>query len=380
MDTSNNYPKILHLRASGALLGAENVVIEIAQHSQQYGFESIIGIPLLETDPKPDFASEAEKLELNVQIFHYSSTFSTALAKRIKHYVKENQVDLIHAHGYQEDFYAWFARLNIPLVATNHLWKKTDIKLKLYAWLDARILKRFDQVIAVSRPICHELTDAGISKNKVNLISNGVNIAKFSSQIEEAAKLTLKQSLGIPPNSVVIGMISSLTSEKGHRYAIQALKNALSRLSRSITLLIVGDGDYKNEIAREVDNLKISDHVIFTGTRRDIPEILSILDIYIISSLIEGLPISMLEAMASKLPVIASDVGDIGSVINDGENGYLVPATDTQAMTENIITLVNNPEIRQILAKNALTDIEKKYSAAAMTESYCNIYRNILIQ
>jgi len=372
---SNKKLKVLHLRSSGALLGAESVVLELAKHSPNFSTEAIVGIPVLAQDDIPEYGLLAQQIGLNVVLFHYDSTFSLALAKKIKKYVEQENINIVHTHGYQEDFYAWLANLQIPIIATNHLWKKTDFKLWLYAKIDAHILKSFQRVVAVSKPILDELEQVGIKKNE--LISNGVDTNKFSPDLKQAQHTSYKASLGISDTSVLIGMISSLSIEKGHLYALEAFKEAQESFENEVTLIIVGDGPERSNIINMAKTLGLEKNIALLGKRQDIPEILNILDIFIIPSLNEGLPISMLEAMASGLPVIATDVGDIGKVINNEENGFLINSKNSHQLAERLEMLVNDSKLRHKLALKARETIEDHFSASAMTESYCKIYQDL---
>ncbi len=378
MSTTTEQIKVLQLRSSGAMLGAENVIIEIASHSQQFNVTSIIGIPILAGDDIPEFAERATDNQLEVQQFHHKSRLSRSLAKDIYRYVHDNSIDVIHCHGYQEDFYAWMANTGKPLVATNHLWKKTTIKLWVYAKLDALILKKFAHSVAVSNPIYDELISVGLSKDKVSMISNGINLDRFAGTPTQEKLDNLKLSLSIPVENKVIGMVSSLTQEKGHAFMLEAFKRGLEQFNEPHTLLIVGDGDHRQVLKEQVETLQLQQHVVFSGPRRDIPDLLSIMDIYVLSSLIEGLPMSLLEAMASGLPAISTDVGDIHSVISDGHNGFLVKAKDINTLANKVVKLANSAELQKEFSKKGQQIITEKFASASMTKSYCDLYHQVL--
>lgn len=372
--------KVLHIRSSGAFLGAERVVLELAQHAQQYGVESIVGVPVLSTDQTPELVTQAQKDHIPLIVFNYRSKFSLMLAREIKDYVEREGIHLVHSHGYQENFYAWLAKLDVPLVATNHLWKKTDFKLWCYAKLDAAILKSFNKIIAVSKPIHAELISAGIKKDKIQLISNGVDIQRYSPHNDSEYLLKLKQSLGIAPQTLVLGMVSSLTHEKGHIYAIEAFDKVIKQTNTPVVLLIIGEGENEEAIRKKINSLGISSKVLLAGRRMDIPDILSMIDIYILSSLIEGLPMSLLEAMACRLPVIASDVGDIGAVIQNEVNGYLVSPKNADAISSKMLELIEQPVTRAKMAEAAQITINNNFSSSQMALAYCNVYREVLGQ
>lgn len=374
---SNTPLKVLQLRASGSMLGAENVVLEIANYSKEFDVECIIGIPLLETDEVPEFAVKSEKAGIAVKQFKYRSTFDLNLSRSIKKYVEENDIDLIHCHGYQEDFYALLAKTGKPLVATNHLWKRTTTKLKIYAQIDSFIMRYFKKIVAVSKPIFDEVSTLGYGK-KSSIIANGVNVPRFTQVVPSETKNNLRQEFNLNDDTVVVGMVSSLTREKDHETALKSFKKHLDAGNSNTKLLIIGHGDERENLDQLVKELNLSQHVTFAGQRSDILELLSIMDIYLLSSLKEGLPISLLEAMASKLPVICSDVGDICQVINDGVNGYLVNSEDTDTFAEKISLLANDKTLREKIAIQSQQTIIDHYSAQNMSKNYCLLYKEVL--
>lgn len=369
--------KVLHLRSSGAFLGAENVVNNISTFSKEYEVHCTIGIPLLKTKPIPEFARQATASGNAVKIFYYDRVFDPKLAKSIREFTVENEIDLIHSHGYQENFYAVLSRIKIPLVATNHLWKRTNLKLKLYARLDAFLLRHFKRIVAVSNEINDELVELGYEK-KTAIIANGVDIDVFAKTTENINKEALQETLGIPSNKVVIGMVSSLTTAKAHRTAIAALKLLVESNTSNTHLVIVGDGDLRGELEELVLNSNLSKHVTFLGQRNDVRTILSCFDIYCLPSLIEGLPMSLLEAMAAGLPVVATKVGDIPLLIDDDTNGLLISPRDPSSLSSKLNILIDNEEKRRLLGRNARETIVEKFSAKEMANSYCKLYKEAI--
>jgi glycosyltransferase involved in cell wall biosynthesis len=375
---SKHETTVLHLRSSGAMLGAENVVIELASLSKQYNIRSIIGVPLLDTDSTPEFIHRIQALGLELKVFRYKSVFSLSLAKEIKDYVKEEGIDIVHSHGYQENFYSYFGRHKAALIATNHLWKRTTFKLKIYALIDSFILRYFNHVIAVSKAIQNEMIKAGLNKNKISIVANGVNLDKFAINKDNINnEFDIRTFLNLSSSAFLFGMVSSLTVEKGHKYAIEALKNCLNTYQGDPYLVIVGGGEEKTNLLEMVKDHKLEKNVFFLGSRSDIPNLLPQFDAFMLSSLIEGLPISLLEAMASRLPVISTDVGDITTVITNNNNGFLVPSKDIPKLSEKMLLLLKDESIRKKFSINGHQTIRDNFSSNKMTKHHCDIYRGV---
>lgn len=364
--------KVLLIRSSGQLLGAERVVIELAQQLPEFSYHPIIGLPVEIGQPIPALSETAENLGLQVKHFPIRHAFDFSIIKKIREYVKEENIDIIHSHGYREDMYAYFARKSTKLVATNHLWKRTTLKLKIYAWLDALLLRKFDHVIAVSDEILLDMKNSGISPRKMNMISNGINIQRC--QIEETKKES-KKILNIAEDKLVLVTISSLTPEKGIKVALDAVGQLIKNYP-NILLLIVGDGRDSEYLKQYSKDTNLSNHVTFLGRREDVNRLLNAADIYLIPSFKEGLPISLLEAMAAGKPVIATAVGQVPEVISS-DVGVLIKSGSLSELTSSIKRLIDDEAMRKKLSFNASQHIKENYSSNRMTKENVAIYKSV---
>ncbi len=325
------------------------------------------------------FIKVANDSNIPVKVFRYSTTFNLNLAKKIKAFVYINKIDLIHCHGYQEDFYAVLAYTRKPLIATNHLWKRTTFKLRLYSIIDSWLMRYFKHIVAVSKPIHDELKKLGYG-NKTTIIANGIDYEKFSVRISVQEKSKLRELLGVSIKHILIGMISSLSVEKGHTTAIKTLRETINRGFTDVRLLIVGDGPRFESIKTEVNERKLKEYVIFTGHRSDIKRILNCLDIYLMTSLKEGMPISLLEAMASGLPVVTSNVGDINTAIINEQNGFIHEPNDVNGFTSSITKIIKDKSLRRKIASAAQKTVQEKFSAKEMSKNYCALYRETILR
>ena len=362
--------KVLHLRSSGAFLGAENVVIEIAKNSYDYNITPIIGAINNIHDPRPVFIDAAVANGLEVVRFLYDGFLGLNCSRAIKEYVNQHNVNLLHVHGYKEDFVGLLSRSPVPIVATNHLWKKNNIKLKAYRLFDIMLLHLVDQVVGVSDELVYEMQRFGI--RNVMKIPNGVDIERFK---VKPKSIRLMDKFCIYRNTVVFGMISSLTPEKNHRVVV----NCLAHLHHvNFKLLIVGDGPEKSSLQSLVKERGLQQYVIFTGSQENIPEILSIIDVYLLPSFAEGLPISLLEAMAAGKAVIASRVGEIPNILKHKENGFLINPNDMNALKVWLEYLLKRRDLIPLVGLRARRTVETNYSSNSMARNYCSLYQRIL--
>ena len=364
--------KVLQLRSSGGLLGAESVIIELAKHSPAFGYQSIVGAIKNAADRPPEFLNVAQDYRIDTAVFEADRSLDLSLAGKIRRYIRENHIDVLHCHGYKEDFYSLLANPGIPMVATNHLWKRTMFRSKLYARLDAFMLRFFDQVVGVSDEIVAEMDRLGIS-HPVK-IANGVDTERFHPGAPAPDSF---QTPPRTPGKRTLGMISSLTPEKGHRVALQAIRDVVENFP-DLRLLIVGDGIIREELYRQVSELGLDSHVVFLGKRRDIPEILSAIDIFILPSYKEGLPIALLEAMAAGKAVIATRVGENANVVIPHETGILIEPGDVKQLAEALEELFIDRTLLQRLGDNARAEVEARYSSRIMARLYCELYTSVI--
>jgi glycosyltransferase involved in cell wall biosynthesis len=355
------------------MLGAERVVLELSKETHAYGYESIICALHGADEPIPELIRLAREAGIQTELLRVHGRLDPLLFMRLRRLLRDLQADLLHCHGYKENFYGFFAGTRLPILATNHLWKRTSRALRFYCWLDARISRHFDRVIAVSEPIRQELLEAGVPSSRIATIANGIDCTPFQYAMPAAERAAIRDTLGITPDHFVVGMISRLGVEKGHRHAIAALAR-LHRQFPQLVLVIVGDGPQLTALRATAMQLGVSDAIRFCGKRSDVSDLLHSFDAFLLPSLVEGLPMALLEAMASNLPVIASRVGDVPTVIRDGESGLLVSPGDVQALTTSLAQLASNADLCTRLGKVAADTIIRRFSARQMAAQYCQIY------
>jgi len=364
--------RVLHLVSSGGLYGAEQVILNLARDKN---ILSYVGALRNVHNPNLDIINEAEKKELRVVVFRSRGRIDVATIIEIKRFLKKNAIDILHTHGYKSDILGFCAVRSgkTKWVATNHVWHPMNGKLRLYEGIDAFVLRFAERVVAVSDEIREDLIWANVPPPNIRVIYNGIDIARFNQSDSAEA---LKATLGVREDFVVT-MVGRLSPEKGHRRFLEAASRITSD-KESIKFLIVGDGPMEDELRREASRLNLDGRVIFTGFRTDIPAIYALSDLVVNMSSIEGLPLTVLEAMASGVPVIAARTGGIPTVIRDNETGLLIDSHDVGALTRAISSLIDNRQKRQQLVGAAYELVAKNHSFYRMCQAYREVYREIL--
>lgn len=231
--------------------------------------------------------------------------------------------------------------------------------------LERSLLHAVDRVVVVSELILPQLRRFGL---RADVIYNGIDLEPFD---HPPSNLRQKMnSCGRP----IIGAIGRLAPQKGLHFLLQAAPAVLQDDSNTL-FVFVGDGPERNALEAEARRLRIQDSVCFLGVREDIPELLSAMDIVAMPSLSEGLPMALLEAMASRKPVVATRVGAIPQVIQERVNGVMLNPGDVSGLAAALCELLKCGELRRTLGENARRTMEDRFSAASMAKQYLGVYR-----
>ena len=230
-----------------------------------------------------------------------------------------------------------------------------------------------DGVIAVSDATARSFRDTvGHVDDKVSVVCNAVDLDRYPASIGDRAKA--RAELGFGPSAHLMTMVGTFKRQKGHRYLVEAAVALVPRFP-TLHILLVGDGELADRVRAQVLDAGLSDHVHFLGTRRDVPELLSLSDSFVLPSLWEGLPVALTEAMASGLPVVATGVSGTSQVVIDGETGLLVQPADEAALAEAIDRLLSDPVLAAELGAAGRARIAESYSAKAQAEQLAALFR-----
>jgi glycosyltransferase involved in cell wall biosynthesis len=268
-----------------------------------------------------------------------------------------------------------FGRMaHVPLIVSSR--HNINIGGAFREWINRLTAPLDNHVIAVCELARRlEIERSNVSPEKVTTIYNGININEFLSSVKTSSELRL--SLGLAPTDFVIISTGRFHLQKDYPTLLRAIESLVSDYP-SIKLLLVGDGSLRPSLEGIVRNYGLSAHVVFTGQRDDVPAILRTADLYISSSLWEGTSISILEAMASALPVIATDVGGTPELIQSGVSGILIPPGNPSAIAQAIVYIYNHPNERKTLATQARERAIQNFSNTVMAKKVESLYLQLL--
>ena len=229
---------------------------------------------------------------------------------------------------------------------------------------------RMDQLIAVSKMIERKLIDEGRTGAPIRLIYNGIDLSRYDHQ---EACCTLPEEYGMEPGSQIVGVVARLEPEKGHQTLIEAWPQVLREVPDAY-LLIVGEGSRRDHLEQWAGAHKVAHRVIFTGRRDDVPAVTAALDVAVLPSWREAQGLSILEAMALSRPVVASDVGGIPEMIQDGVTGLLVEHDDPLALAAAIVRLLTDHAFADTIAKAGHDLVHERFCVELMVKAIEEIY------
>ena len=320
-------------------------------------------------------------MEMKVEQLDDTSKFSPKVIFYIAERLKGEQFSLIHTHGYKANILGGIAAklAGVKSVATIHLHTETSYRLRLYKIIDLLVLRSFPKVIAVSESLRQYLIAAGLPPTKVVTVHNSVDLGMFTSGVSFHDDKAPKNRLGIDSDQPIVSIIGRLTSQKGHRYFLESANRILEVLPET-RFLIVGDGPLREDLESLSLSLGIAQAVRFLGYRQDVATLMGMSDVIVMSSLREGLPYVLLEALALARPVVGTQVGGIPEVIKHGETGFLVPPKDAESLAEAIIRVLRNPEEAARLGERGRELISQEFNVETMVRKIAAVYAEVLSQ
>ena len=330
---------------------------------------------------------EKEILAMGIPYFKLHSTRFcdfVAIVKLIR-YIKNVKVDIVHTNMFGSDIIGRIAGriANVPLIFSTYLnvysWKKSrNLKIRIKTWIDKVTAKYFcDKLIAVSEDVRDfHIETLKLNKNKFSVLVPGINLNEF--QLTDNFSLNKKKlELGIDINSFVVVVVGVLSEQKGHKYLIEAAPSILIKYP-DIRFLIIGPGPLRQELEQMTKNKGVSNEFIFTGFSENLVDLLAISNVFISCSLWEGLPQTVIEAMAMNKPVIATKVGGLPELIQDGKSGILIPPSDPSAIVDSIISIRENKKIAQNLSTEGRKVVEEYFSVKVMVNKLQELYLKTL--
>jgi len=290
---------------------------------------------------------------------------------KLKKAIKKHNIEIIHAHSRTTQVLAFLLQkqTGAHFISTCHGFFKPRIFRRAFGCWG-------EKVIAISEQVReHLLCDFSVAPGKVTVVNNGIDVRRFSPDYLKEIKRP-GSGFGLK-SGPVIGIVARLSDVKGHIYLIRAMKIIIETFPHA-QLLSVGEGKMKQELKTLAEDLNIKESILFIPEAKDTREALASMDVFVMPSLKEGLGLALMEAMSSGLAVVGSDVGGIRTLIADGQSGILVQSQDSLGLASAISALLQDPQRREMLGRNARNFIAANFSQEKMIDETERVYRECL--
>jgi glycosyltransferase involved in cell wall biosynthesis len=286
---------------------------------------------------------------------------------------------LLHAHQYTPFFYALLARARCrrpPVLFTEHGRHSPDYPRRKRILANRLLLQRRDRVVGVGEAVRQALiANEGIPPERVAVIYNGIDLARCAAAREE--RRAVRREMEVADDELVILQVARLDYLKDHATAVRTLAEVAPRRPDA-RLVLVGEGPERGAVQEEVRRLALGGRVRLLGLRKDVPRLLAGADLLLLTSISEGIPLTLIEAMAAGLPVVSTRVGGVPEVVEDGRTGLLAPAGDAAALGRHVCELADNPRLRDELGRRGRERAEALFSERMMHDRYDQLFREML--
>ena len=357
-------PCVLHVVLSLCPGGAERLVIDMARAQQRS-----MAVAICCLDAPGAWAGQATEAGIPVDALNRTPGFHPSLGARIAEVAHRRGATIIHSHQYSPFVYGSLAQWRVPgaaHVVTEH-GKRADERLTLKRRLANSVLTRLPHaIVAVSERLRGDLIAEGYPADRVTVIHNGIELGPpVSPRDRESAR----GHLGLPAGVPVIGTVARLDPVKDLGTLLRAFA-IVRRQVPAARLVMIGDGPERGALEREADGLALDDSVLWAGMRDDARELLEGFDVFVNSSLNEGISVTVLEAMAAQLPVVATRVGGTPEVLVDAKTGVLVPPQDPEAMARAIGIYAADAAAREDAGRAGLERVASAFAFDRMMRQY----------
>ena len=372
------------------------MLLNLAKEQSKLGLQPIILNMRASDSFENSLKGEASRNDIDFFIICIRTGPDIAGAIKIIRYANAVGADIIHSHGYKSNILIGFipkrAR-RLPIVTTIHGWTYIGGKprMRLYEWLDACSLKFIDAVVLVNKAMLSNPRLKKLNQKKVFVVENGIPVSGNSSpsylsnfatspppcqQTQLTQQMLDHTIIDFCKRGYTIGSIGRLSPEKCFKNLLEAIKIVSSDCT-DIRLVIIGEGGEREMLEKMIQQLGLLDRVMMPGYRNEAKRYIPYFKVFALSSLTEGLPITILEAMREGVPILSTRVGGVPEALDQGKAGVLVDTSNINFLAQGIYRLRNDPELGKRVAERAKKIVSQNYSSQRMAMGYLNIYKHI---
>ena len=359
--------RIVHLMASPFFGGPERQMLGLALHLPA-SYESVF-LSFAERGLSQAFLDEVAKHGLEGRALKHNAPRLFRCVSEVADELRRLRADVLCCSGYKPDLVGWRAarRVGVPVVSVSHGWTAATWKVRFYEALDRRVLRCMDAVVCVSKAQADKVRRAQVPQEKIATIVNAVSAEAFTAPSREyRAKL---EGLFATPPRWIVGAAGRLSPEKGVGVLVEAAAQVVKQLPDA-GFVVFGDGPLRGDIEAAIAKHHLQGRFVLAGFRHDLTQWLPNLDLGVMSSFTEGLPVILLETFAAGVPMVATTVGGIPEVLVDGETGRLVAPGQPRQLAERIVELLRDESKRLEMGRRARDKVRRDFSFAQQSEQY----------
>ncbi|MCC6262690.1 MAG: glycosyltransferase [Bryobacterales bacterium] len=373
----NNRLRLLAIIEATSITGPAKNLIEFASLAGAEGIDTVIAT-FVRGAGSNVFLDRARTEGIPLEQIPESRAFDWSVVRALREMAMRVRPDVIQTHAVKSHFLARAAGLPriAPWVAFHHGYTFTSRKTQFYNQLDRWSLPAAGQVLTVSGPFRDELVAKGVDRRRIDVIHNAIRPDWGREARKEESARALRERWRIPEHRAVVLIVGRLSREKDHICLLRAVRSILAR--REIQLVVVGDGPERAPIEAAIRELGLGDFVTLTGQQPSAEPYYGIAAIAVLSSLSEGSPNALLEAMAAGVPAVATQVGGIPEIVTHEESALLAPPGDSDALAAALLRiLVEEPHLGEALASRARTLVLERHTPQARVCTLSRIYHSV---
>ena len=369
--------RIMHLIASNAFGGPEKQIVEHLVRLDRERYQGLVA-SFNEKNRPSEILDHACRRGLPAWGIDMAGPWDGRALVRLGRLVDEARVDILCVHGYKSAVFGLIAarRRRLPVLAFSRGYTGENLKVIFYEWLERQALKRADGIVSVSHGQKERLTALGVRGRRSWVVHNAVGAANGRTCRDPVRHGRVCESLGVPRDARLIVAAGRLSPEKGHRFLIDAI-GRVSKVMEGVTCVLCGDGPCRTRLERQAHEMDVEHVCRFAGFRRDLDAIFTAMDLLVLPSLTEGFPNVVLEAFACAQPVVATRVGGVPEVVEDGISGFLVSPARADLLADKIRECLNDPVRMRAMGEAGRRRVEQDFTFERQAQELESIYAEV---
>jgi Glycosyltransferase len=360
---------ILHITAPARVGGLERVVSTLAGGHAQRGHKVHVAAVVESVGHADRFLNLLAEQGVHTHAIIVPSRAYRRERAAVGALCREIRPTVVHTHGYRPDVVSagGARRMGVPTVSTVHGFTGGGWRNRLYEKVQILALRRFDAVVSVSRPLASVLQTGGVRADRIRVLPNA-----WASSTPILSREVARSRLGLPPGEPIIGWIGRLSREKG----ADVLLDACSYLDEKINISFIGDGPEGLALTDRAREVGVAPRSRWHGLVHDAGSLLKAFDAFVLSSRTEGTPITLLEAMAARVPIVATRVGGVPDMISDAD-AILVASEDASAIAAAIQETITNRDAASVRAASAALRLDREFAMEPWLSAYERVYADV---